>query len=87
MTELIDLSGTEIPCDVTVEQLLNHTSGIADDADEETGENYSVLFTESPITQFVNAGILKIIFFSSILTAMLSLQLQLQSLHYVPKRL
>ncbi len=48
ITELIDLSGTEIPCNVTVEQLLNHTSGIADDADEEAGEDYSALFMDSP---------------------------------------
>jgi CubicO group peptidase (beta-lactamase class C family) len=28
--------------------LLNHTSGIADDADEEAGEDYSALFVSSP---------------------------------------
>lgn len=39
ITDIIDLSGTEIPTDVTIEQLLNHTSGIADDADEENGED------------------------------------------------
>ncbi|MGN0475042.1 MAG: serine hydrolase domain-containing protein [Acutalibacteraceae bacterium] len=48
ITEIIDLSGTEIPTDVTIEQLLNHTSGIADDADEENGEDYSALFAEYP---------------------------------------
>ncbi len=48
ITEVIDLSGTEIPGDVTVEQLLNHTSGIADDADEEAGEDYAALFLDSP---------------------------------------
>ncbi|MDO4298342.1 MAG: serine hydrolase domain-containing protein [Lachnospiraceae bacterium] len=48
ITELLDLSGTEIPDDVTVEHLLNHTSGIADDADEEAGEDYSALFADSP---------------------------------------
>lgn len=48
VTEIIDLSGTEIPTDVTIEHLLNHTSGIADDADEEAGEDYSALFIESP---------------------------------------
>ena len=48
ITALLDLSGTRIPADVTVEQLLNHTSGIADDADEEAGEDYSALFAESP---------------------------------------
>lgn len=48
ITDIIDLSGTEIPADVTIEQLLNHTSGIADDADEEAGEEYSDLFLSSP---------------------------------------
>lgn len=46
--DIIDLSGTMIPKDVTVEQLLNHTSGIADDADEEAGEDYSALFVNKP---------------------------------------
>lgn len=48
ITSLVDLKGTCIPEDVTVEQLLNHTSGIADDADEEAGESYSALFIDSP---------------------------------------
>jgi CubicO group peptidase (beta-lactamase class C family) len=45
---VIDLNGTAIPKDVTIEQLLNHTSGIADDADEEAGEDYSALFIDKP---------------------------------------
>ncbi len=48
ITEIVNLSDTQIPFDVTIEQLLNHTSGIADDADEESGEDYSALFTDSP---------------------------------------
>ncbi len=48
ITEIIDLTGTKIPSDVTVEHLLSHTSGIADDADEEAGEDYSALFIEKP---------------------------------------
>lgn len=48
ITELIQLEGTRIPNDVTIEQLLNHTSGIADDAEEEAGEEYSDLFVDSP---------------------------------------
>lgn len=48
ITDVVDLSGTEIPTDVTIEQLLNHTSGIADDADEEAGEDYAALFAEYP---------------------------------------
>lgn len=45
---IIDLSGTEIPTDVEIRHLLTHTSGIADDADEENGEDYSALFVDSP---------------------------------------
>lgn len=48
ITDIIDLSGTKIPSDVTIEHLLNHTSGIADDADEEAGEDYSALFIAKP---------------------------------------
>lgn len=46
--DLADLAGTKIPRDVTVLHLLNHTSGIADDADEEAGEDYADLFKASP---------------------------------------
>jgi CubicO group peptidase (beta-lactamase class C family) len=48
ITDGVDLKGTKIPTDVTIEHLLNHTSGIADDADEEAGEQYSDLFKDSP---------------------------------------
>lgn len=48
IVNIVDLSGTRIPDDVTIEHLLNHTSGIADDADEEAGEEYSALFIDSP---------------------------------------
>ena len=48
IVNIVDLSGTKIPEDVTIEHLLNHTSGIADDADEEAGEDYSALFVDSP---------------------------------------
>ena len=48
IVDIIDLSGTMIPSEVTIEQLLNHTSGIADDADEEAGEDYSALFVNKP---------------------------------------
>lgn len=48
ITDVIDLEGTKIPENVTIEQLLNHTSGIHDDAEEEAGENYSDLFVEHP---------------------------------------
>lgn len=42
------MQGTKISSDVKIEHLLNHTSGIADDADEEAGEEYSALFIDSP---------------------------------------
>ncbi|WP_100489104.1 serine hydrolase domain-containing protein [Sporolactobacillus pectinivorans] len=48
ITDIINLEGTEIPSDVTIEHSLTHTSGIADDADEEAGENYSDLFVDKP---------------------------------------
>lgn len=48
ITQVIDLEGTEISPNVTIEQLLNHTSGIHDDAEEEAGEQYSELFVTSP---------------------------------------
>jgi len=48
ITDLIDLAGTKIPDDVTIAHLLTHTSGIADDADEELGESYEALFIDKP---------------------------------------
>lgn len=48
ITALIDLRGTQIPDDVTISHLLTHTSGIADDADEESGEVYEDLFIDKP---------------------------------------
>jgi len=48
ITDIIDLAGTKIPRDVQIVNLLNHTSGIADDADEESGEDYAALFIEKP---------------------------------------
>lgn len=44
----VDLTGTRIPEDVTIHHLLSHTSGIADDADEEAGESYEALWVETP---------------------------------------
>ena len=48
ITDIIDLADTAIPTDVTIYHLLTHTSGIADDADEEAGEKYSDLFISKP---------------------------------------
>ena len=48
ITDIIELTGTMISTDVTIEHLLTHTSGIADDADEESGEDYADLFIYKP---------------------------------------
>jgi CubicO group peptidase (beta-lactamase class C family) len=44
----LGLEGTGISAAVTPYHLLTHTSGIADDADEEAGERYEDLFLERP---------------------------------------
>lgn len=44
----VSLTGTAIPEDVTIHHLLSHTSGIADDADEEAGESYEALWVDRP---------------------------------------
>jgi len=44
----VDLEGTTISPEVNLLHLLTHTSGIADDADEEAGENYADLFIDKP---------------------------------------
>lgn len=44
----VDLDGTLIPREVTLRHLLSHTSGIADDADEEAGESYEALWVDKP---------------------------------------
>jgi CubicO group peptidase (beta-lactamase class C family) len=44
--DYLALEGTAISPAVTVRHLLTHTSGIADDADEEAGERYEDLFVE-----------------------------------------
>jgi CubicO group peptidase (beta-lactamase class C family) len=46
--EYLGLEGTGISAAVTPYHLLTHTSGIADDADEEAGERYENLFRERP---------------------------------------
>ncbi len=56
ITEILDLTGTRIPADVTLSQLLTHTSGIADDADEELGESYEALFISKPNYAIRNCG-------------------------------
>lgn len=48
ITDVVDLAGTTISNAVTVRHLLTHTSGIADDADEEAGEAYAALWVDRP---------------------------------------
>jgi CubicO group peptidase (beta-lactamase class C family) len=48
ITEVVDLSGTTISSAVRLRHLLTHTSGIADDADEEAGEDYAELWLDRP---------------------------------------
>jgi CubicO group peptidase (beta-lactamase class C family) len=48
ITDLVDLAGTTISTSVSVRHLLTHTSGIADDADEEAGEDYAALWVDKP---------------------------------------
>jgi CubicO group peptidase (beta-lactamase class C family) len=52
VTEYLDLHGTQISPVVTPYHLLTHTSGIADDADEEAGESYEALFADKPNYSF-----------------------------------
>ena len=47
--EYVDLAGTTISREVTLRHLLTHTSGLADDADEEAGEEYADLWLERPV--------------------------------------
>jgi CubicO group peptidase (beta-lactamase class C family) len=44
----VELGGTPVPEQVTLRHLLTHTSGIADDADEEAGESYEALWRDRP---------------------------------------
>jgi CubicO group peptidase (beta-lactamase class C family) len=46
--DYLGLEDTNISPRVNVHHLLTHSSGIADDADEETGENYADLWVEKP---------------------------------------
>lgn len=46
--DLVDLSGTKIPAAVTLRHCLTHSSGLADDADEEAGEDYEAIWRERP---------------------------------------
>jgi CubicO group peptidase (beta-lactamase class C family) len=48
ISSLVNLNGTTISDRVTLRHLLTHTSGIADDADEEAGESYEALWRDRP---------------------------------------
>ena len=50
ITSIVDLGGTTISAEVTLRHLLTHTSGLADDADEEAGEEYETLWVASRST-------------------------------------
>ncbi len=52
----LGLTGTAISDEVTVRHLLTHSSGIADDADEEAGEDYDLLFVDTPNYRFRETG-------------------------------
>ncbi|UUV35229.1 beta-lactamase family protein [Amycolatopsis roodepoortensis] len=52
--ELVDLAGTAIATGATTRHLLTHTSGIADDADEEAGESYEALWVDKPVYSVVH---------------------------------
>lgn len=46
--DYLDLKDTTISPTVNIHHLLTHSSGIADDADEEAGENYAELWIDKP---------------------------------------
>jgi CubicO group peptidase (beta-lactamase class C family) len=48
VVDYLDLSATALSPAITPYHLLTHTSGIADDADEEDGERYEDLFVDRP---------------------------------------
>ncbi len=52
----ISFDGEPFSRDITLYHLLTHSSGIADDADEEAGENYEDLFINKPNYRFRNAS-------------------------------
>ncbi len=53
ITEIVDLAGTTISPEVRVRHLLTHTAGLADDADEEAGEDYEALWVDRPVNSVI----------------------------------
>lgn len=56
VVDYLSLTGTTISPAVTPYHLLTHTSGIADDADEEAGERYEDLFRDTPTYAFTETA-------------------------------
>lgn len=54
--DYVDLEGTTISASVTLRHLLTHTSGIADIAEEDEGENYADVFAEHAPHMINNAS-------------------------------
>ena len=54
--DVVELTGSAISSAVTVRHLLTHTSGIADDADEEAGEDYATLWVDRPCYAVIETG-------------------------------
>ncbi|WP_077299808.1 serine hydrolase domain-containing protein [Virgibacillus pantothenticus] len=48
LEDIIDIGKGKLSKDITIYHLLTHTSGIADDADEEAGESYEAIWEEIP---------------------------------------
>jgi len=53
IVSVVDLAGTTVSPAVTPRHLLTHTSGLADDADEEAGEDYEALWVDKPVYSVV----------------------------------
>ena len=54
--DIVDLGDSPIPREVTLRHCLTHSSGIADDADEENGEDYEELWREKPCYGVLTTG-------------------------------
>jgi CubicO group peptidase (beta-lactamase class C family) len=54
VVEYLGLAETTLSAAITPYHLLTHTSGIADDADEEAGERYEDLFVDRPNYSVIN---------------------------------
>lgn len=48
LVDIIDIDKDNFSSNISIYHLLTHTSGIADDADEEAGESYEEIWREKP---------------------------------------